>query len=109
MHGCMHEMLITDTQHDTVHQKEVQRRNILQYGLAQRQDKELLFLIELGSKSPYGEGKITFRPLLGKSRRMQLDLLVANQQYSTVQNNCQSFFSDVFIIFIHDQKCAGNP
>ena len=50
----------------TVHQKEVQRKNIRQYGLAQRQDKELLFLIELGSKSPYGEGKITFRPLLGK-------------------------------------------
>ena len=51
---------------ETVHQKEVQRKDIRQYGLAQRQDKELLFLIELGSKSPYGEGKITFRPLLGK-------------------------------------------
>ena len=66
----------THTQYGTVHQREVQRKNIRQYGLAQRQDKELLFLIELGSKSPHGEGKITFRPLLGKYRRMQLDLIV---------------------------------
>ena len=25
-----------------------------------------MFLIELGSKSPHGEGKITFRPLVGE-------------------------------------------
>ena len=44
----------------------------------------MMFLIELGSKSPHGEGKITFRPLVGEWRTNDSRLVSLTQPQLTL-------------------------